>query len=156
MIDTTSADLKTAGINAKYVDVNSVSGEVTLTECETTDAKIKTVSGDVKFIGKAENVNYKTVSGNAEIRSECAVKELTGKTVSGNSIIAIPEDCDFAMNFSSTSGDFNSDFGVVTNGDVHTKGSGEYKYNVSSVSGDLYVSSSAAVPSRHGLNALLP
>lgn len=140
-VDTTSAEFKMSDINSKVIDIDSVSGTSTLTGCETTDAKMKSVSGEINFSGKVENVNYKTVSGEAEIRSECAIKTLTGKTVSGKSVIALPEETDFTIDFDSTSGDFNSDFSVHSNGDIHTKGSGEYKYSVNSVSGDLTVRS---------------
>ena len=121
-----SADVSITGATAG-VSANSVSGDVTATDVAG-DLRVNSVSGDVKVSGATTgSIQANSVSGDIEL----AIDQLTGSsdltfsTVSGDVDITLPANLDATVRMTTLSGELESDFPLVTQGDQ-----GERRRNV--------------------------
>ena len=132
-MNTTSGDIRLepdAGIRAKDVTVNTVSGDATVSICSETvsvstvsgnpfvscDAgkvDVNTVSGHVHVEGACETWNISTVSGDAELLCTVAPSQkMQIGTMSGSARVALPGDVrGFVADMSSMSGSIVNEFG---------------------------------------------
>ena len=136
---TTGGDIRWSSQSAEF-RAETVSGDVRFSGRADRFA-VKTTSGDAELEGVADQVNVRTVSGDVWVRDGILPEELTVGTVSGDVKADLPDEGPFKVKFSSTSGDFRSDFFTGVMGgrscQFSYQGGGDKLYTVSTVSGDL-------------------
>lgn len=162
-IKTASADLECGGINTKNLSCDTASGDITLKNSAVDTMNINGVSGDVNVnCAIKDKVKVNTVSGNSIVKSNCANVELSsvsgdvngefGKsltslnsnTTSGKIKLAISKDISgFTADYSTTSGNFTSNFSGVTEKNSFKNGDGKAKMNLQTVSGDINIDSTS-------------
>ena len=140
-IVTVSGDVHARNLSLilKEVVLETVSGDVDfgVTGCQEFSAK--SVSGDLTLRNIASPTSVNTISGDVEIYYKKAAKTRV-KTISGDVEIAVPTGESFAVDFQSTSGEFESHYpGLFTN-DVRrnfhgTVGNGDEHLQIDTVSG---------------------
>ena len=136
---TTGGDIRWTSQSAEF-RAETISGDVRFAG-RADSFWAKTTSGDVELEGAADSVTVKTVSGDAWIRDALLPQQLNLGTVSGDVKADLPDEGPFTVKFSSTSGDFRSDFftGIMGGRSCQFayQGGGSRIYTVSTVSGDL-------------------
>ena len=136
---TTGGDIRWSSQSAEF-RAETISGDVRFSG-RADSFWVKTTSGDVELEGAADAVTVKTVSGDTWIRNALLPQQLNLGTVSGDVKADLPDDGPFTVRFSSTSGDFRSDFftGIMggRNCQFTYQGGGSRIYTMSSISGDL-------------------
>lgn len=132
-VNTTSGDVRLepdAGVRAKDIDANTVSGDVTVSACAES-VKVNTVSGDQFVSCDVNKVDVNTVSGDVHVEGACEdweVNSVSGSaallctvvpsrkiqigTMSGSARVALPGDIrGFVADMSSMSGSVTNEFG---------------------------------------------
>ena len=136
---TTGGDIRWTGQSAEF-RAETISGDVRF-DGRADSFWAKTTSGDVALDGAADTVTVKTVSGDLHLRDSLLPEQLSVGTVSGDVKAVLPDEGPFTVKFSSTSGDFRSDFftGIMGGRSCQFtyQGGGSRIYTVSTVSGDL-------------------
>lgn len=123
IIRTVSGDVRTESANANRIEVNTTSGEVELQEVSG-KVDVDTTSGDVDVV-------FEEISGNANLRS-----------TSGEVQMIVPSAGDFAVDFSTTSGEIQSSVELEVDKMSERKLTGkrgkyEYTLDASTISGDI-------------------
>jgi len=159
-IKTTSGDARINVLEFQDLIFRSASGELDSEELRGRNVRAESASGDIRLAGCFDSVRTGTASGDIEL--EGSVRELYGTTASGDveaDLQLVPEkmemssksgDCEVAMpggegftlQFSTVSGELDSDFPLVgpigkRSGEaIHLDGGGR-TFRMSSVSGDI-------------------
>lgn len=121
-IDVVSANLTMDNTNVKELDLDTVSGDIVVKSSTVEDFDINSVSGSVNLITLI-----------------CPQK---GKfnSVSGSINFELPQNSGYEVEFSTVSGDYNSDeFSTKNSGNTYTVGDGTAKYKVNTVSGNISI-----------------
>lgn len=141
--DSTSGSLKGDAIYATgRVGCDVVSGGITVNrEFEAERLDFDATSGSAKIYGASiqDRVESDSVSGGLiiEMKQMC---DLEFDAVSGGCKVTAPEDADFVLEFDTVSGEVRmNNRNASIRDDVYTVGAGTYKWNVSTVSGDVEV-----------------
>lgn len=136
---TTGGDIRWTSQSAEF-RAETVSGDIRF-DGRADSFWAKTTSGDVELEGAADAVTVKTVSGDLWLRDALLPQQLNLGTVSGDVKADLPDEGPFTVKFSSTSGDFRSDFftGIMGGRSCQFtyQGGGSRMYTVSTISGDL-------------------
>ena len=103
-IKSVSGDVETARVQAKEAFLSSVSGDAEL-ELWTEKLCIGTVSGDVRFRGKAVQLSLQTKSGDADLIFETCPESAEAQSVSGDLELALPAGSRFRFLPHTVSGD---------------------------------------------------
>ena len=124
----------------KEVTLETVSGDVDFGIAGCRELSAKSVSGDLTLRNVASPTSVNTISGDVEIYYEKAA-ETRVETVSGDVDIAVPTGESFAVDFQSTSGEFESRYPGLFANDVRrnfhgTVGNGDEHLRINTVSGD--------------------
>lgn len=141
-----SADVSVTGATAG-ISANSVSGDVTATDVSG-DIRVNSVSGDVKVSGASTgSIQANSVSGDIEVGIDqlTGSSDLTFSTVSGDVDITLPASLNATVRMTTLSGELESDFPLITEGDVGERrrnveariGSGGRVLKFNSVSGNV-------------------
>lgn len=158
-IDTISSNTRIKGITADRFNLNSTSGDFELEKCKTAKLEMdstsgcltgldvtvedklntNTTSGSVNVKGSCRKVESDTVSGDVEIESSTCPDKIKTDSVSGDFILAIPENDGFTYHLDTVSGSFNCDFGVTHADERGTYKDGGASFNLGSVSGDFTI-----------------
>lgn len=126
--------------------LSTTNGDIDLGEgvgCDTLEAK--SVSGDIQSRAlTCRSCVLKTTSGDLELEFTRLPDEMETKSVSGDVNLVFPENDGFAVAYQKVSGDFDSDFDLVTSlsrksGTATYKGAQAPLYHISTVSGDLSI-----------------
>lgn len=143
----TSGDIRLEGeLRAASLLLSSTSGDVDLGEglqCETLE--LHTVSSGIEAAAvTCRRLQLKTTSGNVDLTLASLPEELAAKTVSGDVTLTLPENDGFAVGYQMVSGNFTSDFDLVTSlnrkeGTATYRAAQAPRYEISSVSGDLAI-----------------
>lgn len=158
-IDSVSAEIAAEGIGTEEADLNTVSGDIRLTDCIITKlAELDTVSGAAaaELTQPLESLRAGTVSGRVEIAApeigafhgdstsgavslavDIAPRELDIDTVSGDVILSLPEEADFALEVDTVSGNFSSELPCAQKNGRYLCGSGTGIYEIDTTSGDI-------------------
>lgn len=161
-VNSTSGDLKLSSLQGTDLAVNTTSGAISLSEIEMTGGlSANTVSGEMTLskVG-AETVHMETVSGSAryegsagEFHGSSVSAEVTASlsncpeslsmnAVSGELVLAIPENKGFYADYSSVSGSFDSEFPVTGGAAKSGKalyGDGTSDFSFSTTSGNIRI-----------------
>ena len=141
-----SANVSVTGATAG-IAAHSVSGDVTATDVSG-DIRVNSVSGDVKVTGASTgSIQANSVSGDIEVGIDqlTGSSDLTFSTVSGDVDITLPSGLNATVRMSTLSGELESDFPLITEGDLSERrrnveariGSGGRVLKFNSVSGNV-------------------
>lgn len=136
-VDTVSGNVNIQNCSGEKLDVNGVSGTTEAAQCDFGEIDIDTVSGDTVYSGGTGSVKFSSTSaeGRFDIPADAHVD---AETVSGNVTVAITSgEPGFYLEFDTVSGDTDIGFATTSKNGNYTCGSGETKYNIDTVSGDI-------------------
>lgn len=136
-----SGDLDAGDLRGGSVQAETSSGDVQLSG-SFASVRANTASGDVSLEGEAQELQFGSVSGDVELDLRQIPRQLTMSSKSGDCELTMPGNEGFTLQFSTVSGELDSDFPLV--GPIGTR-SGEAIYldgggrtfRVSSISGDI-------------------
>ena len=136
-----SGDLDGTGINSVSVAANTASGDVQLTGVFGT-VKVGTASGDVTLTGSVRELRCSSASGDVEAELQQVPEQLELGSKSGDCEVVMPDGQGFTLQFSTVSGELDSDFPLVgpigkRSGEAIYLDGGGRVFRVSSVSGDI-------------------
>lgn len=136
-----SGDLNAADMNGRSVQAESASGDVEL-EGSFDTVHITTASGDVELDGSVRALRCATASGDVEAELEQMPEQLDMSSKSGDCEVAMPGGEGFTLQFSTVSGELDSDFPLVgpigkRSGEAIYLDGGGRSFHISSVSGDI-------------------
>jgi hypothetical protein len=156
---TASGDIRLREAGGR-VDVNAVSGDVTLELAAATDLGIRTVSGDMSVVGGSLGaLRLNTTSG--DVRLESPLTSRTGnsiETLSGG--VSLLATAGLRVDARTISGDLSSDVPHRTEGRMGRRalivGDGAIELAFRSVSGDLHIHGAESQPPRSTAPAVAP
>ena len=128
-----------AGWAAQDISIDNVSGDMTLTDIDVTDLTVGNVSGELDFSGFCRSAEVSTVSGDCTLTLTAAPNSIDLDSVSGQLVVALPENTGFTANLDSLSGKLYSDFATTYQDDTMRYLDGACKISMDSVSGDLRI-----------------
>jgi hypothetical protein len=136
-----SGDLDTEDLSGRIVHAESASGDVQLTGHFDT-LRVNTASGDISLEGGARELRCCTASGDIDVNADQAPEDLIASSKSGDCEVAMPGGVGFTLQFSTVSGDLDSDFELVgpigsRSGEAIYLDGGGRTFHISSVSGDI-------------------
>lgn len=140
---TVSGDIVLDGVRAGELNASTTSGELEMEAMEAEKLNISTTSGECVYSGGAKELHASTVSGEMEFAlTECpAQAEL--ESVSGDVTLALPDNDGFTANYSSVSGEFESEFPTTGSKGKHdgtaVYGTGSAKLRFSTTSGEMEI-----------------
>lgn len=139
-IDTVSAAVFIHDIQTEELDIDTVSGGITV-DGGAEQISVDTTSGDVALSGTFQKIETDLVSGTlTAICAECP-NTFEGNSVSGAFRITLPGNSAFVCDYDSVSGNLMSDFeGEAAEGNIYKVGEGTAKFSFDTVSGDLMLS----------------
>lgn len=120
-IDVVSAGLITDNINVKELELDTVSGDIVVKSSTLNDFDINSVSGSINLI-----TSKNPQKGEFD-------------SISGSISFELPQDAGYEVEFSTVSGDYNSDIAAKKSGNTYTVGDGRAKYKVNTVSGNFSI-----------------
>ena len=103
------------------------------------DISIDNVSGELDFSGFCRSAEVSTVSGDCTLTLTSAPNSIDLDSVSGQLVVALPENTGFTANLDSLSGKLYSDFATTYQDDTMRYLDGACKISMDSVSGDLRI-----------------
>jgi len=130
-INAVSGDINIISLSSKESRIESISGEINLEDARANRIDLSSVSGEINTINSENISSITTTSGEIEIENYSIKEDLNIESVSGEIELDLAEDSSIDLDFKSTSGDLENDFGKVYGG--------ENKVNVKTNSGDLRV-----------------
>lgn len=140
-IDTASGSIKLKNVSVTDFDADTASGNVDV-ELSAKNVDINTASGNVSVIlsNAANSIDVDTASGRVTVTMAAAPDKIDIDTASGSVNLYLPTDAGFKLDYSTASGDFDSDFAVTPNGKrKYTCGDGKTDICVDTASGDLNI-----------------
>jgi lia operon protein LiaG len=144
-VHTTSGDVDISSIVAKEAELSSVSGSISIKEIYSESNSFSTTSGDIKIEAITGDIKAKSVSGSIKALYKEFNNDIYAKTVSGDVDLKLPQESQFKVDFSTTSGELDNDFPIVITGKVDkrdvkgTVGNGEKTIRIETVSGDAAI-----------------
>lgn len=141
---TVSGNVQGKEIEAGQMSFSTVSGDLRVVQAVTNRIDISSTSGDIDFSGLAGNIQVETVSGDSDITLDALDGDIKSTSVSGDVELNLPQSISATILFSSVSGDLTTEIPIMTTGSKKgvlsgTIGSGEFKIEGSSVSGDISI-----------------
>lgn len=136
-----SGDLDTGALSGRSVQAESASGDIRL-EGSFDSLRAGTASGDIQLEGGAREVRCHTASGDLNVELDQVPEALEMTSKSGDCEVAMPDGQGFTLQFSTVSGELDSDFQLVgpigrRSGEAMYLDGGGRVFKMSSVSGDL-------------------
>ena len=128
-----------AGWAAQDISIDNISGDMTLTDITVTGLTVSNVSGELDFSGSCRTAEVSTVSGDCTLTLTAAPNSIDLDSVSGQLVVALPENTGFTANLDSLSGKLYSDFATTYQDDTMRYLDGACKISMDSVSGDLRI-----------------
>ena len=138
-VDSASAELELSNMTINELDVNTASGEINANQCTVSEVTLNTVSGNIDFVGTLDTLNCHGVSANCNITVTNAPKSIEMEAVSGDLNLTLPSECGFCASMETVSGDFSSEFAIMTRDDTYIYGDGACNIEMKSVSGNIEI-----------------
>lgn len=143
VLDSISGDIDMTG-NVDNLDIHTKSGDVDLKDMVVTNLSVDQISGDMTFSGAVLSAALKSKSGDTTLRTHSLPRSLSVDSISGDVRIFLPENDGFSVQYKRVSGDFKSDFSLMTSlnsrkGLAVYKNGAEPPYMISTASGDIRV-----------------
>lgn len=128
-----------AGWAAEDISIDNVSGDMTLTDMDVNSLSVDNVSGELDFSGSCRAAKVSTVSGGCTLTLTAAPNSIDLDSVSGQLVVALPENTGFTAELDSLSGKLYSDFATTYQDDTMRYLDGACKITMDSVSGNLRI-----------------
>ncbi|MDE6998580.1 MAG: DUF4097 domain-containing protein [Oscillospiraceae bacterium] len=138
---TASGDLEAGCLRGRSVIAESASGDIQLSGSFET-VRTGTASGEIELEGCAHEIRCSTASGDVDVRVDQVPEKLDLTSKSGDCQVSMPDGEGFTLQFSTVSGELESDFQLVgpigkRSGEAIYLDGGGRTFRMSSVSGDL-------------------
>ena len=138
---TASGDLEAGCLRGRSVIAESASGDIQLSGSFET-VRTGTASGEIELEGCAREIRCSTASGDVDVRVDQVPEKLDLTSKSGDCQVSMPDGEGFTLQFSTVSGELESDFQLVgpigkRSGEAIYLDGGGRTFRMSSVSGDL-------------------
>ena len=135
-----SGDLD-ATIDARAVQVETASGDIEL-EGDAGSFRAASASGDICLTGSVRELRCASASGDVEVETEVMPDQLEISSKSGDCQVTMPGGQGFTLQFSTVSGDLDTDFPLVgpvgaRSGEAIYLDGGGRTFRISSISGDI-------------------
>lgn len=135
-----SGDLDASG-EIGSIQAETASGDVTLSGSFGA-VRAATASGDVEMQGSVRELRCSSASGDAKVRTQILPEKLEVSTKSGDCRLYLPTGEGFALQFSTVSGDLDTEFELVgpvgaRSGEAVYLDGGGRSYRINSISGDI-------------------
>ncbi|MDE7220217.1 MAG: DUF4097 domain-containing protein [Oscillospiraceae bacterium] len=136
-----SGDMDGGGINSRTVVAETASGDVQMTGVFGT-VKAATASGDMELAGTVRELRCSSASGDVDARLQQMPEQMELSSKSGDCQVSMPDGEGFTLQFSTVSGELDSDFPLVgpigkRSGEAIYLDGGGRVFRVSSISGDI-------------------
>lgn len=138
-IDSVSGGIRLTGITCDDLEISSVSGEITGERITARKVNSESISGRRTLSGSMDELNIDGISGGTDITSDVCPSRVSVDTVSGGLTLTIPENDGFTAKYDKVSGDVNSDFAVTQSKNSMTYKDGGAKFDFTTVSGSIDV-----------------
>lgn len=114
-IEIVSGAIEMSDVTLDEIQIDSVSGDFKLEKSNIKVIKYSSVSGDINLQGLIENSKLKTVSGDLKFISDLSSPEINFSTISGDANLIFTEEPNANVMFESTSGDIKFWGGLPVN-----------------------------------------
>ncbi len=136
-----SGDLEASELSGRSVQAESASGDIQLAG-GFDEVHVSTASGDADLSGSARALRCSTASGDVEANLEQVPEQLDMSSKSGDCEVVMPDGEGFTLQFSTVSGELDSDFPLVgpigkRSGEAIYLDGGGRTFRMSSISGDI-------------------
>ncbi len=138
-LESVSGGVTLSGTQAARLSVETVSGSVNATDVTADTVETEAISGTVRLAGSFGSLQQESVSGEIEVRTSTPLRSFDAETVSGNIRLTLPEGGGFTAQHDSVSGDFICDFAVQSREDQATYLDGSADIRMETVSGDMHL-----------------
>lgn len=144
--ESVSGEITAGNFSAEKLNLSTVSGDIHLTEAVIGEAALSSTSGECSISGEILELSVSTVSGDVHAELDALSGPVELSTTSGKVQLAIPKESSAAVVFKTDSGDFSSEIPVSATKSGNkslegTIGSGLYKVEAGTVSGDVSIHS---------------
>ena len=138
---TASGDLDADALSGRTVQANSASGDIRLSG-SFDSVRAATASGEIELEGSARELRCNTASGDVDVRVDQVPEKLEATSKSGDCEVAMPDGEGFTLQFSTVSGELDSEFQLVgpigkRSGEAIYLDGGGRTFRMSSISGDI-------------------
>ena len=136
--ETISADLTVHdALACRELDLDTTSGTVDVRDAAADELDVESVSGSVTVSGAFREVKTESVSGSVSLVLTSAAEEIKMNSVSGAQTLAVSEGSGFTLKFDSVSGTLDSALALTAQNGTYRFGDGGCKIEVETVSGNL-------------------
>ncbi len=157
-VNSTSAEVYLRNIDVTgKLEINTVSGDISVENCESAHVLMDTTSGEQSYYGECKSIEMDAVSGNCSFVGSCADLDFSStsgdfmgeftklpgeieiETTSGDSKLVMPSEPDFEIEFDTVSGEFYCDLPLIYGDGEYRCGNGKCEISFSSTSGDIRI-----------------
>lgn len=138
-IDAASANVEVCDLTIREVEFDGASAACEFDNCTVDTLDLDTASGDVKFYGSLNTLDFDGASGaiTAVLTNTPSRMDMDG--MSGDMDITLPEGSGFTVSMSAMSSDFSSDFETTSRNGNYVHGDGSCRINIDGMSGDVVI-----------------
>lgn len=139
-IESVSGEINLDTLDCKQkISIDTVSGNINSNDIHTNYFDVDVVSADILATGNINIINIDNVSGNVRFVLSNVPSKIDSDSVSGDTIVLIPDNEGFSVKFDSVSGKLSTDFeSIISKKELIYKNGSAY-YNFESVSGDVRI-----------------
>lgn len=144
-IDSASSNVSIQGVSPLELDVNTVSGNLNVANAVIGGLSFDSASGGVTITdSNVQEIDADTVSGSLDASVMVCPMEVSFSTSSGDITLTLPADSQFRLSLDTASGQINSDFQGVYQGNIYMVGTGFGEFEVDSISGSVNIHQAAS------------
>lgn len=121
------------------LDIDGASGTCTIENCEVRTLNVDTASGDVKFRGSLDELDFDAASADFVGVFENQPRSLKMDSMSGDLEITLPAGCGFQATIDAMSSQFAADQEVQIVNGAYVHGDGRCRIDVNGMSGDVNI-----------------
>ena len=141
LFKTASGDLETDDLSGRSVVASSASGDIQLSG-QFDSVRANSASGDIRLEGSAREMSCHTASGDVDVETDRVPEAMDLSSKSGDCGVAMPDGEGFTLQFSTVSGELDSEFQLVgpigkRSGEAIYLDGGGRTFRVSTISGDI-------------------
>lgn len=142
-VETTSGAISLCG-DCGDLRASSISGRIQASDAVAAQTlEASTTSGDIHLFGLVQQrATLRSTSGALRLDASACPQALHASSTSGDVTLVLPPDSGFTLNFATTSGDLQCDFGVLLQGERLISGDGTAAFDVQTTSANLRIRSS--------------
>lgn len=131
--------VKLQDLKITELDFDGAAVDFEIEGCTVGSMDVDTASGDVRFAGSLDNLDFDGASGNFKGVFQNVPRSLIMDGMSCKMDITLPEDAGFTATVEGLSGRFTSDYATTTVNGAHVYGNGGCRIQLEGMSGDLVI-----------------